>query len=187
MLTSRNKRREVRTEEMLEGFIKTFAVHSLDKTTIQKLAQDMDMTPSLIYSYFTNKDDIIFKCTRYHHEKIQKGIIRVLALNSGSDLRKTQEQILEFIDSKLDICTFLLQVMAHPQYHEAMEESKVLVDQYTLQYTNHLCGTYEIEEKEAQGIALLINSIINDYILKKSKVRFFMQFDSMMGRLTKRV
>ena len=185
MVSAVDKRRSIKIEEMLEGFIKTFSKYSLDQTTIQKLAKEMEMTPSLIYTYFENKDDIVFKCTQYHHEKIQRGIIAALNLDFESDLHQGPENVMHYVDSKLEICSFLLQVMAHPKYCMAMEDSKFMIDRCMLQYTGRLVDLYQISPRTADGIALLINSIINDYILKKSKERFYLQFDCVVALLKK--
>ncbi len=186
MVSAVDKRRSVKTEEMLEGFIKTFSKYSLDQTTIQKLAKEMKMTPSLIYTYFENKDDIIFKCTQYHHEKIQNGIIAALNADFEGVLTEGPKNVMQYVDSKLEICSFLIQVMAHPKYCMAMEETKFMVDRCMQQYTTKLVTQYQLSPKTADGLALLMNSIINDYILKKSKERFYMQFNSVIDLLQRK-
>ena len=80
---------------------------------MRKPASASGVSPALLHQYFENKDDIIRQSTAYCHERIQRELTAVI-VGSVERPEEMPGRILEYIDGVLDICRFLLQVMAHP-------------------------------------------------------------------------
>lgn len=174
--------REKRIGVMLEKFIVLFSEHGMDKTTIRQLAESVELNPALLYVYFANKDDIIGKCTQYHHEGIQIEIAAITEKYVG-DLELLPFKLLDYIDVKIDTCRFLLQVMAHPEYSCYMVSTNKKVNNIIFGNAEIFKKFYNMNDELAYGLTFLINSCINDYVLKKSKDQFLIQF----GFLTKNI
>lgn len=85
-------------------------------------------------------------------------------------------RILNYVDNVLDICRFLLQVMAHPTYCAMMEETGLRVKAHIMGLAKLLREKLGLNEETASGTAFLLNSIVNDYILKRSKEKLLAQF-----------
>lgn len=171
------KTREEKKLAMIPSFMKVFCAHGLDGAFMRRLAPAAGVSPALLYQYFENQDDIIRQCTLYYHERIQQELTGIL-FDFIDRPEEMPDQILQYIDSVLDICRFLLQVMAHPTYCAMMEESDRQVTGHIMEVAELLEEKRELPREAATGAAFLLNSIVNDYILKKSKESFLVQFEA---------
>lgn len=167
--------REEKKLSMIPRFMKVFCEQGLDGAFMRRLASASGVSLALLYQYFENKDDIIRQCTAHYHERIQREITQVIITYMDKP-EEMPDRILEYIDSVVDICRFLLQVMAHPTYCAMMEETGLRVNGQIVEVAGRLQSERELNVEIAAGVAFLLNSIINDYILKKSRESFFTQF-----------
>lgn len=166
--------REEKKLSMIPCFMKVFCEQGLDGAYMRKLASACGVSLALLYQYFENKDDIIRQCTAHYHERIQRELT-VVIIGSMDKPGEMPDRILDYVDSVLDICRFLLQVMAHPTYCAMMEETGQRVTGHIMEVAGLLHEKRELSEETATGVALLLNSIVNDYILKRSKESFLVQ------------
>lgn len=176
------EKREKKIEYMLEAFIPLFSKHGMDKTSIKMLADSVDRNVALLYQYFVDKDDMIAKCTQYHHNKIEEELITILFNNIDNPDRMCRAT-LDFIDSKRDICRFLVQVLAHPTYSFFAEESGEKISLQLKDFSTILKEKYKVSTETALGISFGINSIINNYILRENKEIFLLQFNVLIAPL----
>lgn len=175
MKTETEKRREERKQGMIRGFIKAFCEEGLDGAYVSKLTAAAGVSEALLYRYFKNKDDVIRQCTIQYHEQIEIEIMDIFIRDLDSpDL--LPQRILAYIDEVIDICRFLLQVMAHPTYCSMMYETGKQVKEHIGKAAVLIEEKLGLESDAALGSAHLLNSIVNDYILKKSKEDFLLQF-----------
>lgn len=169
------KRREERKQSMICGFIRAFCEEGLDGAYVSKLTAAAGVSEALLYRYFENRDDVIRQCTIQYHEQIEKDLTEIIIRYLDSpDLMPGK--ILEYIDGVMDICRFLLQVMAHPAYCAMMEDSERQVAEHIIEVADLFEEKRRMDRNTAVGAAFLLNSIVNDYILKKSRESFFTQF-----------
>lgn len=169
------KTKETRKLLMLPCFMKVFCEQGLDGSFMRKLAPASGVSLALLYQYFENKDDIIRQCTVHYHEQIQQELTGIFI----AYMDKPEEmpgRILDYVDNVLDICRFLMQVMAHPTYCAMMEETGQRVTAHIMTVAGLLQEKRGLNEDAAVGTAFLLNSIVNDYILKRSKEQFLAQF-----------
>jgi len=167
-----------RTEKkllMISGFIQAFCTHGLDGTHIRALAAAVGVSEALIYRYFESKDDIIRQCTVLYHEQVQKELVRIFEVYIYSP-DEMAEKLLEYLDSVIDICRFLFQVMAHPIYCKMTEDTQRLTYSYILHASDLFQEKIGVPEEVATGAAFLITSMIDEYILKRSRSSFLIQF-----------
>lgn len=170
-----SKTREEKKLSMIPCFMGVFCEQGLDGAFMRRLAASAGVSLALLYQYFENKDDIIRQCTLYYHERIQRELTAVLArcINQPEEM---PGRILEYIDSVIDVCRFLLQVMAHPTYCTMMEDSGRQVAKHITRFAVLLEKKRGTDRDTALGAAFLLNSMVNDYILKKSRESFLTQF-----------
>lgn len=169
------KMREEKKDAMIPCFMKVFCEQGLDGAFMRKLASASGVSLALLYQYFENKDDIIRQSTAHYHERIQQELTKVIVIY----IDKPDEmpgKILDYVDSVIDICRFLLQVMAHPTYCAIMEVTGQQVTAHIMEVATLLQEKRGQKEDTAVGAAFLLNSIVNDYILKKSRQSFLTQF-----------
>ncbi len=169
------KTREEKKQSMISCFMRVFCEQGLDGAFMRRLASAAGVSLALLYQYFEDKDDIIRQCTAHYHERIQEELTGIIF----GCIDKPEEmpgRILEFIDSVIDICRFLLQVMAHPTYCAMMEESGRQVAEHIMEVAGLFQEKRGLTPEAATGAAYLLNSIVNDYILKKSRESFLTQF-----------
>lgn len=171
------KTREEKKLMMISAFMKVFCEHGLDGAFMRRLASSSGVSLALLYQYFEDKDDIIQQCTAHYHERIQRELTAVFAgyIDQPDEM---PDRILEYIDGVLNICRFLLQVMAHPNYCAMMEETEQRVTEHIMEVARLLQEKLGLNQEAAVGAAFLLNSIVNDYILKKSREHFLVQFES---------
>ena len=86
------------------------------------------------------------------------------------------EKTLEYIDSVIDICRFLLQVMAHPTYCKMIEDSKQSSYSYMADFARLFQEKLGIDEETAIGAATLLVNAVDGYILKPSRANFLISF-----------
>lgn len=172
------QKRDQKRVAMISDFIKVFCEQGLDGTYMRKLASSTGVSEALLYRYFENKDDIIKQCVIQYHEQIQReltGVFRVY-LHQPENL---PERILFYVDQVIDVCRFLLQVMAHPKYSSIMEETVVSVNQHIYSIAALFQEQMGADWELALGASFMMNSLVNDYILKKSRENFLVQFEAM--------
>jgi AcrR family transcriptional regulator len=58
-----------RRQEILEGFYEVIAAEGMEKASNAKIAKHLGMNTSLIYHYFTSRDEMIIELVRYITEK----------------------------------------------------------------------------------------------------------------------
>lgn len=90
------EKRKKRIERMLVSFIPLFSQYGMDKTTIKMLAGMEGCNEALLYQFFADKDDIIAKCTAYHHEKIQNELVGLMIQNLD-DLEEMSRVTLKYV------------------------------------------------------------------------------------------
>ncbi|MGB0521828.1 MAG: TetR family transcriptional regulator [Flammeovirgaceae bacterium] len=68
----RKSLKEVRRQEIVKAFYKTAKKEGLHNTSIAKIAEVMDVNPSLILHYFKDKNDLILALIDYILDRYQK-------------------------------------------------------------------------------------------------------------------
>lgn len=175
-MSEKNKsKREERKLSMIPCFMKIFCEQGLDGAFMRKLAPAAGVSLALLYQYFEDKDDIIRQCTLHYHERIQRELTGII-FRCIDRPEEMPDRILQYIDSVIDICRFLLQVMAHPTYCAMMDESGRQVEEHIMEVAGLLRERQGLTQEAATGAAFLLNSTVNDYILKKSRESFSVQF-----------
>ena len=180
------ERRRKRMERMLDNFIKEFSAHGVDKTTIKMLAKSVNCNEALLYQYFEDKDDMIVQCTEYNYRKIVDRVVKLWAENV-LDLEKTGEKTVKYLNSVMDQCGFLIQVMAHPTYSASLQAKRRYRSEQMQEFIDILQKVYVLSEDEALGITLGLNSFMYSYVLHPEKKWFFIQYNTMVNFLQKRV
>lgn len=178
------EKRRKKIEGMLQDFIQQFSTYGMDKTTIKMLATAVDCNEALLYQYFEDKDDMIEKCTEYHHKKIESDLSAIWVQQVG-DLKKLGEKTVKYLDSVMQPCRFIMQVIAHPEYSECTTEAGNREQLRAQEFIGELRKTYGITEEKATGIALAINSFVSNYILRQDKKCFFLQYNALTELLQK--
>lgn len=178
------EKRRKKIEGMLQEFIQQFSMYGMDKTTIKMLATAVDCNEALLYQYFEDKDDMIEKCTEYHHEKIENEL-SALWLQQIGDLKKLGEKTIKYLDSVMEPCRFIMQVIAHPEYSDCAKETGMKEQDHAHEFVEELQKIYSVTEEGAMGIALGINSFVNNYILRPDKKCFFLQYNALTAVLQK--
>lgn len=171
------QKRDEKKLAMIASFIEVFSRQGLDGTFMRRLASSAGVSEGLLYRYFEDKDDIIRQCTVHYHEQIQKELTALFAAYLHKP-NQMPDRLLEYVDSVLDICRFLLQVMAHPTYSSMMEDTGKRVNAHILNVAGLFQEKLSMERDAAVGAAFLLNSIVNDYVLKKSREYFLVQFQA---------
>lgn len=64
--------KDIRQQEIIRAFYKTAKMEGLHNTSIAKIADEMDINPSLILHYFKNKDELILALIDYILNRYQK-------------------------------------------------------------------------------------------------------------------
>jgi len=165
----------VKRMSMISSFIVVFCELGLDGTSMRSLAASIDVSESLLYRYFENKEDIIWQCTALYHEQVLKELCNIFAkyIDKPDEMA---EKTLEYIDRVIDICRFLFQGMAHTAYCKMMESTKRLSYVYMMDAARLFQEKIGIDEEMAMGaVALLVNTV-DGYILKRSRASFLTSF-----------
>lgn len=170
------KTRKRRRKEIVKSSIKVFSEMGLDGASIRAIAKGSGISLALLYKYFENKDEIIRECTVTFHERIQKHITRIV-VREINDPDALSNRTVNYIDRVIDICRFLLQVMAHPIYSKMMDDTNILTQNQIEEAANAISDAYGTDPNIALSASILLNSTINDYILKKSRENYFRQMD----------
>ena len=169
--------RTIRRNDIIDASIKIFSDYGLDGSNTRAIAKQAGVSQTLLYKYFKDKDEIIHECTSTYHDEIQGKITKIIA-DSFDNLDVLPEKVLEYIDDVIDICRFLLQVIAHPIYSSMMKEPQLFSQDQIDTSVEIFVEKFHTNQHTALGAILLFNSTINEYILKKSKEKYFIQMDA---------
>ncbi|MEM9326180.1 MAG: TetR/AcrR family transcriptional regulator, partial [Bacteroidota bacterium] len=71
--------KEVRRQEIVKAFYKTAKIEGMHNTSIAKIADVMDVNPSLILHYFKNKDELVLALIDF----ILSGYHKIFAIKKG--------------------------------------------------------------------------------------------------------
>jgi len=170
--------RDEKIEHMMISFMAVFSSLGLDGASVRKLAGGAGINEALVYRYFDNKDHVIKQCAAVYHTKIQKELTDIL-IDNIEQFHVIADRLMDYIDEHLDTCRFLLQVMAHPIYADYTAETAAVADGYLMDFAKAMAEHSGFGMDIAEGVTLLLNSIINDYVLKKDKQRFFKQLTAL--------
>lgn len=176
-------KQEKRKLAMIRSFMGVFSKYGLDGAYVRRLAKGAKETEATVYRHFKNKDDVIKQCSTFYHVLTQKELTDIIMMYIDQ-LDLLPEKILNYVDTVIDVCRFLMQVMAHPTYCDIMLETSKQVEAYILSFAATLEERYRITKADSEGAAIFMNSIVNDYILKKSKERFMLQYGSFKKLIT---
>ncbi len=68
----RDRERELKREAVLRAAVALFNENGFNATSIDDVAEALNVTKPTIYHYFANKDEILFECVRLGVESIQE-------------------------------------------------------------------------------------------------------------------
>ena len=75
MLSKRQKeQRDLRKQSILDGALKVFKVHGIEKTTMDEIATESGFGKATLYYYFTSKDEVFIAIMEYGWKKLWEGI-----------------------------------------------------------------------------------------------------------------
>lgn len=97
------KRREQRTEEILEQALDIVVQHGLDALTVGKLARRMDWTVGAMYRYFASKDDLVSALTaRVLEDWLEELAVAQRAVADRPPIERLESVLHAWIDLTLD-------------------------------------------------------------------------------------
>ena len=75
MLSKRQiKQRDLRKQSILDGALKVFKVHGIEKTTMDEIALESGFGKATLYYYFTSKDEVFIAIMEYGWKNLWVGI-----------------------------------------------------------------------------------------------------------------
>ena len=75
MLSKRQKEeRKLRKQSILDGALKVFQTHGIEKTTMDEIANKSGFGKATLYYYFTSKDEVFIEIMEYGWKKMWEGI-----------------------------------------------------------------------------------------------------------------
>lgn len=105
----RKKEREVRRNLIIDASIRLFAKQTFNKVGIRDIAAEAGLSPTSIYRYFSNRDDLFVEALWREAKNIEQEIRRLKDSETGVSI----EQIASaFVDYLLEHATFF-EMMTH--------------------------------------------------------------------------
>lgn len=149
---------------ILTEVITSYALQGYEKLSMRTLADKVNVSPSVLYHHFSDKDDLLYQMYAYANKTLGEERAQLKEITSA---RKRLEQIIEF---QLDHAEFVVAVLKYyfAYRHEFAKRYRALPPKATLHIEEVLeygvaTGVYK---KESIGDAKVIAHIINGFLLE---------------------
>ena len=104
--SSREQDRENKREAVLRTAARIFNEHGYHGTSLELVAEELEITRPTVYYYFKNKDEILFECVRIALEMIESAAQRVTERggSAAEQLVAVMEQYAEVMMQDFGVC-----------------------------------------------------------------------------------
>ena len=174
MVSNRIKReRERKANEITDAAEKCFFKKGYDKTTMDEIAAQLELTKTAIYRYFENKEDLYFSVAVRSVKILNKMMIEEFSSqNNGREkVLKTCYTFKKFYKQFPDYCQVLTE--AHDRDPDSMDtphiQELIKIDQQNL---GIICDAIDIGKKDG-SIREDINTFLTALYLVKSTLNIF--------------
>ena len=141
--------RKRKTNEIIDAAQKHFLKKGFDKTTMDEIAAELELTKPALYRYFTNKEDLFFAVVQRGNEILSKmmknevqshenGLEKILA--TGYAFWKFYDQFHEHCLVMLEAGTLYPECMDAPYFQKIREHDQ--------DYLGIMCSAIEIGKKD---------------------------------------
>lgn len=171
-------RKQQRTVELIQMLIPVFSEQGMDQPTIKELAAVIDRGDMVLFRHFGSKEGMVVMCAEYARPRMQQGLTRVIKKYAGQP-QLLPDKILSYLDRNLDTFRFVMQVVAHPVYSQKISGGNALVADEISHWADMLAQEGFVPAETALGVANLLNSVIDEYVLKKSPEIYRLQMSTL--------
>ncbi len=155
--------KQERIEEIYEAALDTIDNKGLDKTTLDEIAEKVNITKPALYFYFKSKDELFFSLIRNRFDILKKRIDLILESNETS-IVKLKRVVDTFVDFGVNNKKFFL-VLLNSQQGKLMN----------FRNKDYKKRIFKNCNNELEKIKSLIQECINDGYLK-NKDPYFLSF-----------
>ena len=120
----KERERDERRDLILSAASEIITTEGIDNFSVRKLATKIDYSPSIIYHYFEDKDDIINQLMRRNYQKIISGL-SVLEMSAEKPEQQIKDAIRNFINLALNMSDQYLSIMLNTS-PQILEHTSVL-------------------------------------------------------------
>lgn len=176
MVTRREKEIELMKKLIISAAKEIIATEGLDNLSIRKIAKKIDYSPSVIYHYFKDKEEIVNNLMRSGYMKIVNAVSAV-DIENLTPREKLKKMILNYMDEALKMSDEFMQVQINQSlqalkhtsylYKGAAKEKPALKALYNCLKEIHKDAYDEQIELKAQIIAASTMGVIIKLILEK--------------------
>jgi len=145
----RIRERERKTNEIIDAAQKHFFKKGYNKTTMDEIAAELELTKPALYRYFTNKEDLFFAVVQRGNEILSKMMKKeVESCNMGLEkILATGYAFWRFYDQYHDYCMVMLEARnIYPQCMDAPYFQKIR--EHDQDYMEIMCGAIETGKKD---------------------------------------
>lgn len=106
----RDKERESKRDAVLRTAARLFTVHGYHGTSLDLVAEELEITRPTVYYYFKNKDEILFECVRMALEMIKEAAQEVTARGgtAAEQLVAVMHKYAEVVTMEFGMCLVLV-------------------------------------------------------------------------------
>jgi AcrR family transcriptional regulator len=96
-LESRRRARDEKRDAVLRMAVQLFLEQGYHRTTLNEVAERLNITKPALYNYFRSKDEILFECWSIGNERVAY-CIREIASGGGTGLAKLRKLIVSYAE-----------------------------------------------------------------------------------------
>jgi len=145
----RIRERERKTNEIIDAAQKYFCKKGYDKTTMDEIAFELELTKPALYRYFVNKEDLFFAVVHRGNEILSKMMKKeVESCDIGLEkILATGYAFWKFYDQYHDHCMVMLEARnIYPECMDAPYFQKIR--EHDQDYLGIMCGAIETGKKD---------------------------------------
>ena len=160
----RERERTEMRERIIEAARRLFVTEGYDRTTLRRIAEEIEYTPGAIYAYFKDKDAILYALHQQGFEALSRCMTEVLigSRNPLDALYRVGRAYLQFARDNPEMydLMFIAQATSRAMQEEVWPEGQRTYDQVKILVTAAIDGGW-IAATDVEGVSFLLWSFVH--------------------------
>ncbi|HEY5531141.1 MAG TPA: TetR family transcriptional regulator C-terminal domain-containing protein [Candidatus Anoxymicrobiaceae bacterium] len=178
-------RASIRKQEILDHFYEVIATEGLEGASNAKIARHMNINQSLIYHYFSSREEMIVELVRYLTEKYQGAFAPILdgisepgeRLRRGIDIAFSRDWV-QFIDMGVFYSCYALS-FRNERVRQSLQEMYFALHRWLLHEIRSLMESGHIVKTDPEKLADTLISLLEGYDFYRCLMQDEERFDEL--------
>lgn len=173
-----------RKKEILEASLECFIKNGLNKTSINVLIDAIQVPRSLVYYYFTSKDELVMACAEECAKRLEESMMAV-AFKHIDDLETMEAELRKSAELHAPMMKFLVSVAVSKNYADRIKPAIASFSSRYDLYSEQVAKKLGCDIKDATPIVYIAIIAVTNYMIFGEESLLHPQFEYIKKELAK--